>query len=1076
MSYIYARGYGRSLNDDSYEVRIISTASGSDTIKEFALDPLGFTLSYESENDALLLPGIVHSRCEVNTIWDSDEFTTLESLITALGASQDGDYLLEIIQDSTSIWVGNILVEEFSVAEDSAQRAVRFVASDGISLLRNVDYNDDGTAYTGYQTIKDILQNIQEKWVLWDYMDEQYSGTTARITVVDDVYSEDDYVMSLLPHPAGSHYITFERSRVHTNPWSRLNDAGDTEYINCYDLLVSLCLTYQMRLYSYSTGWYMLPCALADENPTGYVFTYGGSAQTATPINQWSYQISGADTRQKGAEWARTFTPQTKEISLTRDPNQGATVLSGVNVANNTELTAANIVYDGVDTENDEVRYVVEGRLVVSNSAITIDNNEDLGRLVLRFIIKWAPDGVAEYYTNNLLAMYDGQIAVAQMFDGVHVNYSTLSAIEQGYSASSGYYHVVPDADTFYTPSVAGSRVVDFRFAVPPPQTAKTGLKFTPSVQAYNTTSQASHTLQNALTINFVNLYMAKWSGEQLELIDSFDWVARSTSGQFKQHLGTTYVGGLGASMGRIEVQTSAGVYGTSDNWVTQASSDARAINELCVEEVLAGHTRARKLERGSIVFRGTATPPKPFSRFYDNDSGNYYSAINWQLQATRCEVDVTLRKIGRNAIGLTTDYANTGRLPDVPPTDVLQGEVKPDLQIMYGYNNQARTNFAGDWSAVIGVGETKEMYFTVANDGQGRYIASQGNKPPVGSVIKRKTYVNTKGLQERTDSGWTSPAALQPADNDDIAACIVLMQNYMNKVGDHGSYTFMVTYDEVSTNALLDDYSGATAAYGLRKLRNAYAGNAIQVRKADLSSQTIGFTAQGELDTTALETFANGGDVYVASWYDQTGNNRHCIQAATASQPKICESGTTITLNGKPAIKFDGSNDSLATAASFNANANTNELIVAWVGSVTNLAAGNNMVSHWASTAANQVFQVQFLGSTDELRWAHRYSNGSFTSVENGSAITSGYQYIIVGHTKQNKHEAYYEGVKATGTAQNVAPNDASTSFRIGARSDNQAGPHQGLTQEVVVWSRTTAADDPDDISDSINDYYTSY
>ena len=145
-------------------------------------------------------------------------------------------------------------------------------------------------------------------------------------------------------------------------------------------------------------------------------------------------------------------------------------------------------------------------------------------------------------------------------------------------------------------------------------------------------------------------------------------------------------------------------------------------------------------------------------------------------------------------------------------------------------------------------------------------------------------------------------------------------------------------------------------------------------------------------------------------------------------------------------------------------------------MGSVTNLAAGNNMVSHWASTAANQVFQVQFLGSTDELRWAHRYSNGSFTSVENGSAITSGYQYIIVGHTKQNKHEAYYEGVKATGTAQNVAPNDASTSFRIGARSDNQAGPHQGLTQEVVVWSRTTAADDPDDISDSINDYYTSY
>ena len=57
-----------------------------------------------------------------------------------------------------------------------------------------------------------------------------------------------------------------------------------------------------------------------------------------------------------------------------------------------------------------------------------------------------------------------------------HVNYSTLSAIEQGYSASSGYYHVVPDADTFYTPDCWIARCA-FRFAVPPPQTAKTGLK-----------------------------------------------------------------------------------------------------------------------------------------------------------------------------------------------------------------------------------------------------------------------------------------------------------------------------------------------------------------------------------------------------------------------------------------------------------------------------------------------------------------------------------------------------------------------------------------------------------------------
>ncbi len=246
MSYIVARGYGRSLVNHSYEVRIINTGTGTDTNKEFALDPVGFELTYESTEDALLVPGFMNSRCTVNTIWTSDEFATLDSLITNLGASQDGDYLIDVIRDGNSLWVGSILVEEFTVSEDSAARSVRFVATDAISMLRNVDYSDDGTAYTGYQTIETILKNIQEKWLLWDYFSEQYSGaTTPRIAVLEDVYSEDDYIMAALVHPAGSNRNTLRRTRVHTNPWSKLNDAGDTEFISCYDLLHSLCLTYQ---------------------------------------------------------------------------------------------------------------------------------------------------------------------------------------------------------------------------------------------------------------------------------------------------------------------------------------------------------------------------------------------------------------------------------------------------------------------------------------------------------------------------------------------------------------------------------------------------------------------------------------------------------------------------------------------------------------------------------------------------------------------------------------------------------------------------------------------------------------
>jgi hypothetical protein len=54
---------------------------------------------------------------------------------------------------------------------------------------------------------------------------------------------------------------------------------------------------------------------------------------------------------------------------------------------------------------------------------------------------------------------------------------------------------------------------------------------------------------------------------------------------------------------------------------------------------------------------------------------------------------------------------------------------------------------------------------------------------------------------------------------------------------------------------AILDQLSApSAAAYSLRKLRNAYTGNAIRVRRSsDNAEADIGFTANGDLDTTAL-------------------------------------------------------------------------------------------------------------------------------------------------------------------------------------------------------------------------------
>jgi hypothetical protein len=115
------------------------------------------------------------------------------------------------------------------------------------------------------------------------------------------------------------------------------------------------------------------------------------------------------------------------------------------------------------------------------------------------------------------------------------------------------------------------------------------------------------------------------------------------------------------------------------------------------------------------------------------------------------------------------------------------------------------------------------------------------------------------------------------------------------------------------SLDFLLDIYPNAAAAYSLRKLRIAYTGNAIRVRRAsDNTEQNIGFDSNNELDTVSLASFCSGTNGFVTTWYDQSGNGRDATQSTGANQPQIVSSGSVILDNGKPTIKFDGNSDFL--------------------------------------------------------------------------------------------------------------------------------------------------------------------
>ena len=1080
MSYIYVRGYYESLNAESYEVRIIHNVTGTDTTDEFHVGPDGAVLTYESEDDTIAMPGIVHSRCKVETIWPTSLNSELDTLITNLQDAQDGDWIFELTRDSNVIWIGTILIDEVTTSEGSEARTMTITATDGLSLLKNVPFNDAGTAYTGYYTVfNELMDEIMQKWVLWNYFDSQTISTDYILYAADDVYNTDDQLYGLLAHPAGTQYNGTSRNRLNAVAWSTTNNQDETEYISTYDLLQSICLTYQWRLYSYGLEWRFIPVHSSDQAIIGYKRQKGAYLYNTDNLNaSYDFQVNSAgNIRQKGREWTQTFTPQINEVRMTRDTNDGSIFLAAFNVNNIVEETVSDIVILGADTLPDGSGYNVTGNVYISNTSSSVTLSDRCGRFVLRLQMKFVSGATATYYTNELVAHPTGRI-YSQWFESDAFDYAPFNEENVGYQSTAGYYYYHP-ADNeawYYDLNVPGSRYLPFSINIPPPATEQDELQFNASIGVYDSFGAESTALRANTASQFVACLVAFYNTDRLAAMPNFDYVSTSTYGRGAINQGTTYIGDLPAGMGGIEVQTSPGVWVASDNWVNQADSTERSINVMSVEETLAAHYKSRLLERGSIVLRGaSALPSKPFARFYDNDTGNYYIALTWTLRSSLCEMDVTLRKLGRNAIDITTAVDDKGSIPR-DPTGGNQGTGKPRPDnVMYSYNNDATANFAEDWSSVIGAGETKEMYWTLTNDGQGKYIDHQGETPASGYVIQRTVYYEPAGLHQHNESGWSLPFAVLAGWS--LERVIEQCRRHMSKTTDHGAYTFMITYKETpSFVGILDTYPGATAAYSTRRLTNSYSGSLMRIRRtSDGVQMDVGYDSNGHLDTASIVSFAGGNACTVSVWKDQSGNGLDLTQTTTGSQPQIYTGSTFYYIGSGSrvglffAVDFlersagDLHSGSFYCAAAVRTGVVGNEQIFcqddAWVGGTARVAQYLRTGSA-ANTARCVVFNT---------------SGSNYADNTASSTVANNTDYIISAGGEHAKVEAFVNNVSDGSTSIGSDLRHGSERFTVGANSHSTSPSAfwNGRIAEVIIWDGAQSTSTRTGIVNDMDTYF---
>lgn len=289
--------------------------------------------------------------------------------------------------------------------------------------------------------------------------------------------------------------------------------------------------------------------------------------------------------------------------------------------------------------------------------------------------------------------------------------------------------------------------------------------------------------------------------------------------------------------------------------------------------------------------------------------------------------------------------------------------------------------------------------------------------------------------------------------------------------------------------NLIFNQYT-AYHAYSLRKLSDTYDYRCIRVRRTNSTPNTLTTTVDvffnsyseiglysdiryvsGEVTSaTTLGEFAasivNGYEnvdgvninqnIFVVTWYDQSGNGKNTTNSNTGQQPRIVELGNLAMSGGKPAVRFYSANSNFLSL---------NDTAVPY-NSVSSYVVGNAI----SNTTNNGMLTLGY-GGTSNLFWLPSATNIGYISgtafTNNGIVVGQNRLYELIGGLTTTS--AYTNGIQLK---PSTVPSSllSNTFIRLGTRDSLPAIYLDGYISEAISF-----IDVPDrlNIDTNMMDYY---
>lgn len=275
-------------------------------------------------------------------------------------------------------------------------------------------------------------------------------------------------------------------------------------------------------------------------------------------------------------------------------------------------------------------------------------------------------------------------------------------------------------------------------------------------------------------------------------------------------------------------------------------------------------------------------------------------------------------------------------------------------------------------------------------------------------------------------------------------------------------SQTFHTPYPvaAVVPGLLLDDFPNAAIAYSFRKLRNAYAGSAVRIRRSsDNAEADIGFSGN-DFDTAAAATHIGGGSGFIVTWYDQSGNSLDSTQSTAASQPPYVATG----MNSLPTMEYGISSTALNTA---NIDLSTYMSTQGTIFSVMEQTGGTpqNVLCSWAAKL------ILYATYDDVIYFDFGSSGGGRVNVAQPSGWDDN-PHILECYRPSNDDQAIVvDGVSLVNATRTDDITTASSPFQIGHTGGNFY--FDGFISELVIWG-TDLASNRANARTNINTYWS--